>query len=165
MKINIQSLKNGLFELSDKVDLSDVELSTDSVSFFEPLDIVVKGEKNNLDYRIDVLFDGRVKFPCDRCSSEFETKISDEFTVIYTKSGQEDEEGELDIVSISNDAKEIDISNELIESVVLSFPMKRLHDENCKGVCECGANLNSEACLCEEKIDPRWEALAKLKKK
>ena len=42
--------------------------------------------------------------------------------------------------------------------------MKRLCDENCKGLCErCGANLNKAPCSCvTEKIDPRLAVLKQL---
>jgi uncharacterized protein len=38
--------------------------------------------------------------------------------------------------------------------------------EDCKGLCQsCGADLNAGLCSCEQgEVDPRWAALAELKK-
>ena len=46
----------------------------------------------------------------------------------------------------------------------LSIPMKPLCSADCKGLCsQCGANLNSESCVCEKvKIDLRLAALKEL---
>jgi len=45
---------------------------------------------------------------------------------------------------------------------LLAMPAHPLCGESCAGICPvCGANLNEEQCSCsDEKIDPRWAALA-----
>ncbi len=53
----------------------------------------------------------------------------------------------------------------IIEQVHLSIPMKPLCKEDCAGLCaECGADLNSGPCACTTVTDPRWQALAGLKR-
>lgn len=53
----------------------------------------------------------------------------------------------------------------LREQVWVSLPMKPLCRMDCRGLCtQCGANLNSETCTCDqEQIDPRLALLAKIK--
>jgi uncharacterized protein len=47
---------------------------------------------------------------------------------------------------------------------MLSLPIKRLCDEQCKGLCQvCGADLNEGECGCVvEEIDPRLATLRDL---
>ena len=53
----------------------------------------------------------------------------------------------------------------IIEQVHLSIPMKPLCKDDCAGLCaECGTDLNSGPCDCNTVTDPRWQALASLKR-
>jgi len=56
---------------------------------------------------------------------------------------------------------------QLVEQIILAIPMRPLcgRGEDCKGLCaECGADLNLEACGCEDAvIDVRWAGLASLR--
>jgi uncharacterized protein len=65
---------------------------------------------------------------------------------------------------ISADAKELDITDDIRDTLLLALPMKMLCTEDCRGLCAgCGANLNEEPCRCAASgADPRWEALRKL---
>ncbi len=63
------------------------------------------------------------------------------------------------------DAPELDTRPILLEQVQLGFPMKPLCREDCAGLCvSCGADLNQGPCRCEKVADPRWGALAALKR-
>ncbi len=53
----------------------------------------------------------------------------------------------------------------ILEHVQLNIPMKPLCRPECAGLCaECGADLNQGPCQCTVPADPRWSALAGLKK-
>ena len=53
----------------------------------------------------------------------------------------------------------------LIEQIHLSIPMKPICQEDCAGLCSsCGADLNAGPCDCKDVADPRWQALAALKR-
>ncbi|RMG61535.1 MAG: DUF177 domain-containing protein, partial [Calditrichaeota bacterium] len=73
---------------------------------------------------------------------------------------------EAEVINISPELVEIDLSDQLKEYLILAVPMKMLCKEDCRGICPgCGADLNSEACRCgEPPIDPRWEKLRQLLK-
>lgn len=70
-----------------------------------------------------------------------------------------------EIISNHYTGNVIDLTEVLQQSILLHLPLKPLCDEACRGLCEvCGANLNDGDCGCHiEQIDPRWEALKKLK--
>lgn len=58
------------------------------------------------------------------------------------------------------DLKEIDVANDVRESVLIDLPFKALCQEHCKGLCPvCGKNLNRNNCTCPQKDDSRWDVL------
>lgn len=97
-----------------------------------------------------------VKLVCDRCLDEFDAPLTVAFCQRYSADPNETDE---EVCPISG--FEIDLEDVVAEAVVLSIPMKWLHDENCKGICKvCGVNLNKQSCHCDaQDIDPRLEGL------
>lgn len=61
----------------------------------------------------------------------------------------------------------LDLKEYFRQSFLMSQPLKILCHSHCKGLCPiCGTNRNYEQCNClEDKLDPRWELLQKLKEK
>lgn len=55
----------------------------------------------------------------------------------------------------------LNLSDVLMEQILLWLPMRSLCRDDCKGICPvCGANRNLTACGCEvPKSDSRWDAL------
>lgn len=100
--------------------------------------------------------DAIVRLICDRCLETFDAEISAEICQRYSSDPNEKDE---EIYPIRS--HEIDLEDVVTEAIVLSIPMKWLHDENCKGICKvCGVNLNKQSCHCEtEEVDPRLEGL------
>jgi uncharacterized protein len=60
------------------------------------------------------------------------------------------------------DSDRIDLTDRIIEAIVVEVPMKVLCSESCKGLCPyCGADLNEEKehkCRHDD-VDPRWKKL------
>ena len=64
------------------------------------------------------------------------------------------------------DSPRLDTRPLWLEQIQLNVPMKPLCRKTCAGLCAaCGANLNDGPCGCEAATDPRWGALAGLKRK
>ena len=63
--------------------------------------------------------------------------------------------------------EELDVSEDIREEVLLSFPMNLLCSSDCAGLCRnCGGNLNRNECSCDDNSqsgDFRWSALDSLK--
>ncbi len=108
---------------------------------------------------------------CARCLKQFRRTITLplDFTVrpvaqdISPEQRMEELE-EVDAVCVEEG--EIDVGELMLQEVYLSIPMKPLCNEDCPGLCSrCGNLKGSEQCTCpeEKEIDPRWEALQKLK--
>ena len=59
----------------------------------------------------------------------------------------------------------IDLTDDIREDILLSFPLNLKCSENCKGLClKCGQNLNINSCLCkDDKQENSWNELDELK--
>ena len=108
---------------------------------------------------------------CARCLKSFEQEVGGPFTAVYRhppeafpEEAQVADE-ELDLSYLEPGQESLDLRGVIMEQVFLNLPMKPLHDPDCKGLCpHCGGDRNVTACDCEaEVIDPRLEALARLK--
>lgn len=67
------------------------------------------------------------------------------------KEVQEDYEREFELnLPVDRNTKLIDISKDIREEILLSYPLKPLCKEDCLGLCpKCGQNLNEKKCSCK----------------
>lgn len=65
------------------------------------------------------------------------------------------------------DGGNLDVDQLVRDELILNLPMKVLCSEDCKGICyRCGANLNHEACDCDNgSLDPRMAVIQDVFKK
>ncbi|HEX4684804.1 MAG TPA: DUF177 domain-containing protein [Gemmatimonadaceae bacterium] len=108
--------------------------------------------------------EGRVVLECNRCLEEAHADVTDEAHLIFAEAGAE-ETDDPDVYQLEPGAEEIDLRPALREEWLLAAPSFALCQETCKGLCpHCGTDLNDGSCDCaEESVDPRWDALKKLK--
>jgi uncharacterized protein len=95
----------------------------------------------------DIIVSGKIKtkfvMDCARCLEGFQRPFSVEFKQIF-----------------SLDSKEIDLSDEVRENILIDLPLKPLCNDECQGLCPvCGQNKNITACSCLMSNDARWEVL------
>jgi uncharacterized protein len=133
----------------------------------------------------------RIELSCVRCLEPFPLEIAEDLDLLYLpysanagpESGQIPDRLENgDTIEESGESAgrglapeelavsfyredRIDLSQMMVEQIVLALPMKPLCGPDCQGLCpHCGTNRNVESCACApEDIDPRWEALKALK--
>lgn len=80
---------------------------------------------------------------CSKCLEEFGYPIDVEFSEQFTKG--EIVEDEYPIVN-----ETIDLTDLVIDNIILEAPYRYLCSEDCKGLCPvCGCNRNKIACDCE----------------
>jgi uncharacterized protein len=100
--------------------------------------------------------------PCSRCLKETPLEITGSFRYFYTPSAAEEEQNADEMtVAYQRDAVEIELSEQIWESLVLSLPEKVLCRDDCAGLCpRCGADLNLGDCGCPRSgSDPRLQVL------
>ncbi|HEY0099173.1 MAG TPA: DUF177 domain-containing protein [Pyrinomonadaceae bacterium] len=113
-----------------------------------------------------------IEVRCDRCLAPVVVPVDADFDVAYIPAKLEEvtpEPTELqadDLNFAVYEGGELDIDELTREQLLLALPVRQLCREDCKGLCPtCGADLNTQECQCEQpEIDPRWAALAALKK-
>jgi len=94
----------------------------------------------NTNVRIKGEIEGIFELVCDRCADSF----------FQNKKIELDEIFELSKKELSD--RLVDLDSKVRDIVVMSFPIKILCNENCKGIClGCGVNLNKEKCKCVNK--------------
>lgn len=91
-----------------------------------------------------------VEMTCDRCLAKVTVEVADAEVCHHLE----------EVVG-----KEIDLTEDLREDILLAFPQSCLCQDECLGLCpECGANLNEGPCLCgtPSAEDNPWSALDNL---
>jgi len=125
-----------------------------------------------------------IELSCVRCLEPFPMDLAEEVDLLYlpqssnvAPAGEESEGDALNdrsgrglepeelAVSFYRDER-IDLSQMIVEQIVLALPMKPLCKPDCRGLCAlCGANWNLSSCDCApEDTDPRWAPLKTLQK-
>lgn len=127
-----------------------------------------KGEEVRLRGRIRA----EVEVGCDRCLKSVRLPLEVEFDTAFIPSELEAAKAENvellaeDLRVAAYEGDSIDLDELVREQILLALPARQLCSEECKGLCpQCGADLNAAGCDCARvEVDPRWSALADLKK-
>jgi len=163
VKLIISEFSEGHYLRERDAEPVDLLLDQDE-PFNQPIHISFDIEKIGRNIIIKTKLAAKVDLVCDRCAEPFSRTITDTLQLIFTTdqalAGREEE----DIFLIDEATPFVDITEPLRETLLLALPLKRLCDDECKGLCpSCGVNLNIAKCTCDtDHIDPRWEKLKEL---
>ena len=147
-------------------------------SFFEDRDYseVKKGvvnlhlgvEKMETMFVLTMKFDGKVVLQCDRCGDDYEQGIKDS-AEIYLKYGAGKDDEDEDVIIITKNDSEFDLSDLIYEYIILSLPIHRTHDDESLCNQEVLAKLHNfsqvEAEHEEEEENPWKQMMKDLKSK
>jgi|SRR5690554_4820495 len=159
-------LKEGKHEFNFSIDRTFFEAFENSLLDDAEIELKLKLEKTSSMLILDFKAKGKTRLPCDRCGEDFDLTIKSKER-IFVKFGDESFDQTDDILVVSQDTHEIDIAHPVYEMLVLSLPNKRIH----KKTVECNQEViqrlvefkSVENEIEEDNIDPRWDALKKLK--
>jgi len=131
-----------------------------------------RGHKQNIDdIRVIGKLEVTMEVGCARCLDAVQYGVDRSFDLLYRPLGVDRRAEE---VSISEADTEIGyyegegllLEDVLREQVLLASPVKLICREDCRGLCpQCGTNLNTATCNCQQPGDPRWAPLSELKNK
>lgn len=136
-----------------------------------PLEVQVEVSNTGEGFRVTGNLRLRAVLICTRCLREFTGELSTEIEEEYRRTpvtdfdhNGEDFFPEDDIPLVDGD--EIDLTDLIRDSMLVSIPMKVVCDESCPGLCPtCGAVLAEESCDCDaQDIDIRLAPLKALLK-
>lgn len=164
MKINIHSLKPGINQFQFDIAGADLALAHEGLTV-DTIQVDCKVDKRDRSIVVSSKFVAQVVQTCDRCLESFSDTFKDELIIYYTSDKETASFDDEQVIRLlSQNTTEIDLSDGLQESILLSVPMKVVCAEDCAGLCpNCGVNLNDKKCECKiENRDPRWDGLRKL---
>ncbi|MCX6639182.1 MAG: DUF177 domain-containing protein [bacterium] len=115
--------------------------------------------------RLDLETRVKCSFVCDRCGRTYNQEHDCSDTFFYAFEDAQRLPMDSDQALIPRNAVDLDITQEIRDTVIIGLPVQFLCRADCKGLCSnCGVDLNLETCACpKHPVDPRWAALLKLK--
>jgi len=164
--IPFRGLNEGVHELNfligkqfvDKFCIEDVDDAQ--------VNIAVEMIKREHLLELKISASGNVNVPCDRCLERFPLEISFENSLLVKTDAAENSIIDDELMHLSANEENLDLSQYLYESIVLSLPIQKIHpnDENGKETCNNEMLKYIKGGKPKSKIsDPRWDALKNLK--
>ncbi|MEW5758098.1 MAG: DUF177 domain-containing protein [Candidatus Omnitrophota bacterium] len=135
MTIDISSIPQSGVTIEEEVSSDVFDINTADIKFIKPFHIRAHISKaiNLLNIRVDV--DSYFLFVCCCCLKEIEKYYENRF--------------ELNL-PIDRNTRTIDITDDLRQEIILSYPLKPLCKDGCLGLCpKCGQDLNEKKCNCK----------------
>lgn len=178
MKNLLKQFEVEILHLGTKELVLEFNLDQGFFGAFEQ-DLVSKG---NLNAKVSLLktssmikadFDiiGEIELICDRSLKEFNFPI-DTIQTVYYKFGDRDEEISEDVMIIKSDAAVLNVAQQVFDIIGVEIPIKKIHPDlitekdSEEGDILIYSSVTNENELTDNDIDildPRWEALKKLK--
>lgn len=166
-KIKLNGLKDGSYINSFRIRGEFFETLNSSEIKLVDIDIDTMLKVENRRYNLEIKSNGMViDIPCDICTEKINIPISSKINYIIKKGIEKDLEDE-NVIFVDEKDKELILDSTLYEMIVLAFPTKRQHQLNAISDEECNKEMvnliNKYSVKENNNIDPRWEALKKLK--
>ena len=148
MEINVKRIKDGeSVELTHTYDPKELGLEKYDVRYAEPLSFTATAERIRATLSIRGNLKTILQIGCMRCLKPVDQAANEPFEFYHTLKQEE----------------VLDITDQVRESMILSYPVKFLCSEECKGLCShCGQNLNEGVCGCREEMPQTSSAFEKL---
>jgi len=158
MKIHLPSLRDGHNLWTESVESHELELDTSSFSDVVFVEFDVEKRAGKIPVSITTRSIG--SFYCDRCGEEFRLEVNGKCSIIFIQRENPlpDEMPGDDLRTFLPGQRELDVTTEVRDALLLSVPLRRLCSDNCKGLCpKCGVNLNIETCTCIRNKESKTE--------
>ncbi|NMA52370.1 MAG: DUF177 domain-containing protein [Peptococcaceae bacterium] len=165
LQLDVAKLKRSPGDTLSRVliaDLAPIEVSGDEIISFEgPVKAIVNATNTGQGITVDGTTSGLLRLNCSRCLEPFIYSLEAPLAEFYTTAVEGVDE---EAIRFTGDY--LDLTPEVLKSMLLELPMQPLCSEKCKGLCStCGHNLNEGDCECTgTEIDPRLSVLRDLLK-
>ena len=126
-----------------------------SIGENEPVEIDLTADSVTEGVAVSGTVSGTMHLSCSRCLIGYDRSFKQRLDETFYFGGAQDHDG-YDLVD-----NHIDLEPMLRDVIMLAFPLRPLHDEDCRGLCAtCGADLNATDCGHTQKPeDLRWAPL------
>jgi uncharacterized protein len=172
MLIHLERIRrDGPFTWDESVDVAPESLERDDLVALGPLRWRGRVTWAATGYVLTARLEGEQTLSCDRCLEPIRAPVAEDLDLLVLvdeprpiEGEQELGEDELGVLHLDDEV--LDTDPLLREQLQLAVPMKPVCRPDCKGLCpRCGVDRNRGGCECsEENVDPRWAALAALKR-
>ena len=172
--IAFSGLKNGKHEFHFEIGKEFFTLFDTEQEFSKPqITAAVLMDKHSTFLEFFINISGNVELVCDISNQDFSLSIENEIKVLV-KFGSEFDDSDVDVITISENAHAFNVAQLIYEDVMLSIPMKKvspdLSDEDLEILEKFRPKDESFLEILPEdeeqtEVDPRWEALKKLRDK
>lgn len=165
--IQIAGLQPGLYNFEFEASEKFFEKFTESEIKKGTVNVHVELQKQARMMELLFTLEGSAMITCDRCLDEFNFPV-DYQTKLIVNFGKNKGEVTEEIITISESDHEINVAQYIYEFIHLALPMKKVHPDDEKGVSTCNAEVMIKLkehtnTTIENKEDPRWEVLKKIK--
>ena len=162
--IKFAGLPVGSHEFEFNIDGAFFEQFNDSEITKADLNVVIVLLKQNHMMQMQFKINGTVNLSCDRCLTDYDFPIeaSEELVV---RTGNPDESTD-EIMVVNENAGQADVSHYVYEYIMLALPSRRVPceiDEDFECDYDTLNKLNENSVQEEEKTNPLWDKLNKLK--
>lgn len=171
--LKIRDAKGASMPVAGSVELDDVLDEGNEVRFRGPIEVAGTLINTGDCLMFTGTASGVVELLCDRCMESFESKVKGDVKSMFVDASRtplqstgaarrDDRADDFEIRQFEGD--EIDLTDDVRETILLALPTKRLCSLECKGICPmCGANRNASDCSCQsDSGDPRLAELSRL---
>jgi uncharacterized metal-binding protein YceD (DUF177 family) len=163
--VSFSGLKTGKHQFKFEIDKSFFQLFDTEQEFTNPkISVDVFLEKHTTFLEFVIKINGIVQLVCDITNEDFEHPVENEIKVLV-KFGEEYDDSEEDVITIPTNDHAFNVAQLIYEVVALSIPMKKVSPNVSDEDLEILEKFSPKEVEEEEKSDPRWDALKKLKDK
>lgn len=161
MKVDINSIREqrgGSIHFKGQQDVA-IEDPEHGIQLKEPVDVEGSVTNTGEGFLIQLKLRYEYQANCARCLESFSATQTVEVSEQFIADDPSDDEA---LFKFRGDI--IDLEECITQHVWLTFPIKLLCREDCRGLCvNCGKNLNSQECQCTtDEINPHFEKLRTL---
>ncbi|CAA7194783.1 hypothetical protein CHRY9293_01066 [Chryseobacterium potabilaquae] len=162
--VSFSGLKNGKHEFQFEIEKSFFQLFDTDQEFTNPrIAVHVLLDKHTTFLEFEIKIQGLVELICDITNDKFDHAIENQIKVLV-KFGEEYDDSDEDVITIPTADHAFNVAQLVYENVVLSIPMKKISPNVSDQDLEILEKFHPKEEE-EQKNDPRWDILKKLKDK
>ena len=131
MKVKVSEIPEEGLTVTEAFDPVKLKLETPDLKFTGPVGVTAAFQKQQETVWVDVGVTGEMEQVCARCLEHFGQSYGGRFMLDYEV----------------EDKQMLDITDDVRQEILLSYPVRTLCREDCRGLCpQCGTNLNERSC-------------------
>ena len=131
MKVKVSEIPEDGLTVTERIDSVEMSLDTEDLHFVDRVNVTAHFQKQSETVWVQVGVMGDQKQTCSRCLGWCDRHYEQEFQFDYS----------------AKERPVLDVTEDIRQEILLSYPVKVLCKEDCRGLCPvCGQNLNERSC-------------------